>query len=406
MKRAVIHIGNLKTGTTAIQAVLRKLRPELARHQVFMPGLAANQPAHYEIEFELGKPAAEAPRFSKTLADIAAAPEGSTVLLTAETMMYVEPAVLKTVLEGVGVTDFTVICYLRPHISMMGSLYLQMVKGGIFRGPMSEHAGIIRTAPMHFLEVVRGFGEVFGKEAVICREFHRSVLADGSVVNDFWDVAGLPADLRAQAVAIETISNPTPTAEMAMLVRACTNFLYDHAPPEHRQGGAAATGATGEVRQTATKLFRQVARKESLLPGTKYQIPLTYQEAFNARFQDERRSFAETWFRQPASKTWLAETVAAPQPLLDLPAKLVRRLIDHVAGLLRAEGLSYTPDALARFAAELPIRREGGKEWVVTEDLARVFALAPEVAPEPARLSSLMQASALRKPNAKASVKA
>lgn len=53
MSRILIHAGNLKTGSTAIQAVLMRLRPELAQRGILMPGLGPNDRAHYKLATEI-----------------------------------------------------------------------------------------------------------------------------------------------------------------------------------------------------------------------------------------------------------------------------------------------------------------------------------------------------------------
>lgn len=390
MKRAIVHIGNLKTGTTAIQAVLRVLRPDLAARGVVMPGLKPTEPAHYAIGFEYERPADKAPRLAAILADIDAAPEDATILITAETLMYVPAAWIKQTLAAHGVGEVTVICYMRPHVSMMGSFYLQNLKNGIIRGPVSAHVGMVGNAPMHFLAVAADHLAVFGRDRVILREFHRSVLNDGSVINDFWDMAGLPADLRGRAIEIEQISNPTPSAEVALLLRAAANHMYDTATPQERLDLEYDANGTSPFRKANEMLFRVLSQAEASLGGSKFRLPVWLQEALETRFAAERARFAEANFRQPASRSWLAEPVEPPEPLRDLPAKPVRDAITEAARRLRKAGQPRAARGLEDFATLLPFATTDGTEVLRSSSLDEVYGLAPDTPPPQPKLARLM----------------
>ncbi len=390
MKKAVVHIGNVKTGTSAIQAVLRALRPQLAEAGVIVPGLKPTEPAHYAIWSEMNLPQGQAPRTARIFAETAAARDDQTVLITAETLMYVPPEWLKEQLEAAGCTSIRIILYVRPHISLLASFYLQNLKNGIIRGPVSDHLGMLRGHPVQFIQVTEACGAVFGADNVVVREFHRSVLQGGSIVGDFWDAADLPASLRQQAEKIEQINNPTPTAEVALLLRACSNWLYDSATEGERQQNEDAPDGTGYFRVATAALCRALMAHDAELPGTRFRLPVYLQHALNAQFRAERESYAATWFRQKPSPFWVDEPVEQPQPLHDLPAMAVKTSLKEAIVKLRLAEKSKAPQALITFRKKLPVVGEQPSRMIATGMLAATYNLADDVAPKDGALQRLL----------------
>ena len=390
LKKAIVHIGNVKTGTTAIQAVLRVLRPELALAGVLMPGLKPVEPAHYAIAKEWKLPKARTLRSALIFEDIAAAGADKTILMTAETLINVPAAKLKEKLVAAGCGSFKIILYVRPHISLLGSFYLQNLKMGIIRGPIGEHLGMLRGGAMQFLRVAEDYGQAFGRGNVIVREFHRSVLNDGSVVTDFSAMPDLPASLLQKAEQSEQIANPTPTAEIALILRACSNWLYNTAPPRVRLENEAAPDGTGSFRVTTAALFQALMAHKSDLPVTRFNLPVYLQQALNDRFRDERQAFAARWFAQKPSAFWVDEKIEAPQPLLDLPALTVKTALKDALVRLRKTEKSKVPQALMSFREALPIVGSAPNRKVATGSLAATFSLADDVPPKDAALKRLL----------------
>lgn len=390
MKKAIVHIGNVKTGTSALQAVLRVMRPDLERSGIIMPGLKPNEPAHYAISIEMGQPAEKALRRAQIWADITHAADDKTFLITAETLMYVPALWLKEKLEACGVGSFKIILYVRPHISLVGSFYLQNMKNGIIRGPVSEHLGMLKGAAIQFMRVAEDYANVFGHDNVIVREFHRSVLHDGSILGDFWDMAGLPASLRERAEATEQINNPTPSAEVALLVRACSNWMFSSATPQEVAENEAAPNGQGYFRLATGALFRSLAAHAKDLPDTRYRLPVYLQEALNARFQTERERFAATFFREKPTMFWVDEEVRPQDPLKDLPAPVVKIALKQAIQKMRNTEVRGGPQALIAFREQLPQIGTAPDRKIPIASLAETFGLADDVPPKDAVLQRLL----------------
>ncbi|NBZ87643.1 hypothetical protein [Stagnihabitans tardus] len=351
---AVVHIGNLKTGSTAVQLVLRSLRSELAARGVIMPGLGKNLTAHYGIRHDI-EAGGEQPFLTLMRQEIAAAPAGSRFLITAEPLIHVPPQTLARVLSEIGCHDVSLLCYLRPSVAMLGALYLQSAKMGHRRGPISAHLDMLSEPPVQFMAAMARFAEVFGKDRMTLREYHPKALADGSVVADFWDMAGLPADLRARAIALETRANPSPTAEVTAVMRACAMALYAGASEAERAEVEGAPYVFSTMAQSMRLIWAEVAAKAARIGGSRFRLPIYIQEAMNARFETERAAFARQWFQVPATDDWLHEPVVAPQPLSDIAAApVVEALGTALPKLIQADKPTMAA-SLETFIAGLPI---------------------------------------------------
>ena len=293
MSRTLIHAGNLKTGSTAIQAVLMRLRPKLAERGVMMPGLEAGDRAHYKLAHEtkltgqaVGGPATRQMRVRLKKRD-----PSEVTLLTSETFMSSSPKELHDLMASARVKDPTILFYVRPHASLIASLYLQHIKTGIYMDSIEDrltHLG--RLAAIMFIERIEHYSTVFGKGALMVREFSRDRLVDKSIVADFWKAFQLPEDLFAQALATEEVRNPTPTQEVALLVRA----IGLHMQAQKSSGWTKAGGQT-----LALSFFRNLSRQSPDLPGTQFRLPLAVQESMAAAWDSPRAAFASRWFSEP-----------------------------------------------------------------------------------------------------------
>ena len=368
--RTLAHIGNMKTGSTAVQMVLRDLRGELAARGVIMPGLVPGDIAHYGIRHDVAEGGAQ-PFLQRMRSDIAAAPKGSRALVTAEPLIGLAPEEVAQALAQAGCADVTLLCYVRPQIAMMGGLYLQTVKTGFRRGPVSDYLEMLGHAPVQFMAALDGFARVFGEDRILVREYNPAALIGGSVVADFWDMAGLPPDLRAKALALETRANPTPKAEVALLMRSLATRVLAEAPEEER-ASALRNYVLSSISASMRQIWSVVAEHSPRMGGRPYRLPLYMQEAMDAHFAPQRADFARRWFRAAPTEAWLHESVIAPEPLVDLAALPVTEALEASVVKLNAQGKAGIAASVTGFLRDLPIRG----------DQLSIAALAEPLAPE------------------------
>ncbi len=218
MSDIVFHLGDRKTGSTAIQYAL-------ASGAVQAPGLRIGYTApinHIPLASSLTRPDEarfRAQRFAKAL-EPARAGTADVTIISAEHFEMVDPAVLRDALD-VHAPDlagrFRFVAYVRPHAERIVSTYAERVKQGHFLGTMDQlflrmrKRGTFLYAP-RFARWRAVFGPAFTLRPMI-----RDRLHDRDVVRDFMHVAleGAPFDLVGPPAANESL-----TLEDLALLRA------------------------------------------------------------------------------------------------------------------------------------------------------------------------------------------
>ena len=182
MKRAFLHIGLSKTGTTAIQTSLSESRQTLSHNGVLYPGTEVDHalllptfhqlgPDHYRYR-NAGVSPADAQRQSSAFVEmLTKEAEGFSgdLLLSSEYLQNMNPAAwekLKSFIEGLGYEPH-VICYVRHPVSHATSSIQQNVKMGF--KPLEEQLTTPNwpRARPHLQPVLK----VFPKDNVHLRRF-------------------------------------------------------------------------------------------------------------------------------------------------------------------------------------------------------------------------------------------
>jgi hypothetical protein len=362
-----IHAGNHKTGTTAIQRVLREMRPRLARKRVIMPGLDDTDAKHAEVNHELSAdpPPARSPRLDRILDNIRAAGPGTRHLLTNETFIGVDPQRMRSALAPADAARTMVYFYVRPHAGLLVSLYLQSVKNGrVWEGPEDFVSNKEEKAAFHFMDAIDGYGRVFGTEDVFVREFARDRLIDGSIIADFWDFLDLPARMLPRALAVADVANPTPKTEVAEILRALTTHF-------RRLGGRKPSLASKAAVFATFRAFNETAPD---LPGTPYRLTVDLQTRLADLYQERRRDFAGRWFHKPPSDGWLTEPVSAPLPPVDPPREVIATVFARARERNGARRLTAQADLMQDWLARAPTRTEAGVTVIPIDGLVAHFA--------------------------------
>ena len=214
MTKIVCHIGDHKTGSTAIQSTLangsftvpdtslvyaRTCRPER--------GIA-----HFQFSgaLEAGRRKAVA-KFLAALATEIAQTKPDVIVLSSEGFEGQKPEEMKDALtRGLADVDheLQIIAYVRPHAARILSSFAERVKIGLFTGTLEEFSQRSkRTGRFKYVPRFQGWRDAFGASFVL-RPMVRDHLRDRDVVSDFLNIAldGADYSLQAAPSANESLS--------------------------------------------------------------------------------------------------------------------------------------------------------------------------------------------------------
>lgn len=343
MRLIQIHAGLHKTGTTAIQHTLARLAPDLAAHGVALPWFGNRGHWHHALAGFATDPDRTAEAWGK-LARRVARTDAQRIVLSSEHFIGADPVALRYALTRLGEARVQIHLYLRPHIALYTSLYLQRVKAGAVSAGPIDVADAYATAPeFDYVPVIAQFTEVFGAAAIRLREFDPARFVGGSLIADLWDFLDLPADLLDAATeGGDMIVNPTPTAEQSLLLLALAARLR------------AARGLVQDPQplRRALSLLHDALRNRDGGASTAYILPMRLQHAIKAQCETARAALAPRLDR-PASAGFLSEPLARPGPLAPIPYATAIDSLTATAQGLRDRDLPDWAAATERFAARL-----------------------------------------------------
>lgn len=343
MRMIQIHAGIHKTGSTAIQHRLARLVPDLAAHGVALPNFGSRGQRHHALAGFATDPEGTEWAWDKLARNLRRS-GAERVLLSSEHFIGADPEVVKTALERLGPHQPRFHFYVRPHVGLYTSLYLQRVKAGAaVVAPTNFAESYSQGAEFDYVPAIERYIEVFGPDAVRVREFDPDRFEGGSLIADAWHVLDLPPDLLAKAVGEgDTIVNPTPTAEQAVLLIALARRLR----------GAMDRGADPQPIRRA--LWTLLTDLRARLPegGSPYRLPLALQRAIAAHTEPARAAFADRLDR-PASPAFLSEPLHAPEPMGPIPFEAARAGVAAATTTLRKGGWDDLATVTDRFAADL-----------------------------------------------------
>lgn len=245
-RRAVIHIGTEKTGTTTIQRVCAERRAELRQagfHYATSPGVNWDrwQSNHYALAmhaigeendrsrelYALFGKGSDTPRvmqefdesFSAEMAWLPA--ECGTVIFSSEfchsrMVSSDEIARLKGFLDQY-FSEYEIIIYLRRQDRVAASHYTTRLKNGEAPSRMIPRPQEVDYAYYDYHGVLDRWASVFGEAALRPRIFSPSHLHDRDLIADFSLVAGIPGDVLPRGERRENAS--LSTAAQAFLLR-------------------------------------------------------------------------------------------------------------------------------------------------------------------------------------------
>lgn len=254
MKRAVIHIGTHKTGTTTIQKTLFSARSKLLSDtQILYPSIHANQSDHLGTIF-LDKPprrlqmrgldttdessvARLQERFRASLEADLAAPNWHTLVISAELLCLFDPKAVARFIEWLTeyVSIISVVAFVRHPVDWARSAVQQRLKGGATLDYLYENMPV-----PEWRENFTPWLDAVGLERFRLVSFNEA-RENAGIVASFCDAAGLPHE------TIRSLASPIPAAnesislEAALLLDSLNRqqplFIDGKLSPERRRYG-------------------------------------------------------------------------------------------------------------------------------------------------------------------------
>ncbi len=186
VQQLIVHIGDPKTGTTAIQHVLRNGAYNLDSPSIFygasqhcnkLTHMIAQKKAYTDEQIvQQWKP------FSDTYNNSSA----SIGILSAESFTPCDPARVERIINKLFINssaDVRVVCYLRPHYDALLSRYVQHIKNGQFTGDLIEYYEVIKTS-LFYAQRLKKWRNSFNNFELFV--YDKEVLYDQDSVSDFF----------------------------------------------------------------------------------------------------------------------------------------------------------------------------------------------------------------------------
>jgi hypothetical protein len=209
MARILLHIGLMKTGTTALQETLYENREQLLTQGVLYPSSNVFQSRHVQLVWscvtdQLGsfaKAKYAGTTTSDCIQDIQDELQSSgatTCIISAEDFSLYEPGRFAPIIDAFR-ADLMVIVYLRRQTEMIESMYKQLLKGMGITERFDEflekaiEGARAGASPLDYNHFLRSWSELVGADRLVVRVYDRVARYD--IVGSFLEAAGLVMSL-------------------------------------------------------------------------------------------------------------------------------------------------------------------------------------------------------------------
>lgn len=303
-RKLVLHVGDCKTGSTAVQNMLARGAYRIPGQTVFYP----QNLRHGQLARSLNAaPHLVKARWSRAR-DLLGAQDWDLAILSTELFEFTPPERLQdavtTYLSDV-VDEVTVLGYIRPHASRLTAHYCENVKLGLVDTDLDAFAeGFHRQGTLHYSKRLSKWAAVFGDQLHV-RPYLRDHLHQGDICHDV-----LRTVLGHQNFTIDPAQggrNETLSVEDVTMLRWIQRQL--------RQAGIDEMGRIRFGNQFA-ELSRQVSKVGS---ATRLQIHQDLMTRYSAGWLADAQTLDATWFGgtgfADAVDTAQAEALQTPVPL-------------------------------------------------------------------------------------------
>jgi len=222
-----IHIGQPKTGTSAIQTFLKANRQQLG-------SLGYTYPQHCHHLDQPWKGDVKSVRIAHHVwTDIKSqAAETSTHFILSNEglgeILFTQPGVARDIISLLGQRPIKIILYLRRQDLHLESYYRQLVRGHKFVTPFAPTAidRMVYPGYYDYAQHVRSLESQFGRENVILRVYDKNTFVDGNLAKDFCQAMDIPWD--DSFIIPPKEDNPSIDARLTKLLLAANASIPEH----------------------------------------------------------------------------------------------------------------------------------------------------------------------------------
>lgn len=200
----IIHIGTMKTGTTALQKALLENRQALSRTGLLYPESGLNRAKHDHFVWSCRPPELLGPRgqreYNKKSLDELLKEAAREIemarprfcVLSAEDFSFFPPAHFKPLFNRL--PDYRVVIYLRDQKALVESMYKQLVAFGGMTSSFSDFLssalsnGRAGSCDLDYYDLLDRWAKVVGKERLLVRTYAGDVKKN--IVKDFFAAIG------------------------------------------------------------------------------------------------------------------------------------------------------------------------------------------------------------------------
>ncbi|MDF2234127.1 hypothetical protein P2H44_16315 [Albimonas sp. CAU 1670] len=304
--RLLIHLGDCKTGTTAIQNVLKQGAWSSEGIDWVYP-VDPERLHNCNLASCLYKPKMKkfrGPRWKKVNRRLKRS-EADLGILSGEWFEFVDPEILDRILRR-WIPDLAeearLIAYVRPHAERVLSSFQERTKLGQYEGSLAEfHERVLEHGRFLYAERLRKWRAVFGDRYEV-RPMVRDRLKDGDVVRDFLDFAveGAAFELDETAAAGKSANESLSVQDLAWLRALHRNSKL---PPQ--------------VGRRAARALQTDGRR-----GEKLRLDRALLERMRAAYLADARTLDAEFFGGEAEGPMAAAFDRAAESALDAPQDL------------------------------------------------------------------------------------
>jgi hypothetical protein len=235
MTEYILHIGLMKTGTTALQEGLSSMRGIIVKEGVIYPASNTFQSRHVQLVWScvvdlLGAYARSKYSGIKTqqalleIQNEVTSANARTCIISAEDFSLFNPSRFRPIIEHMGVS-YKVVVYLRPQHEMIESMYKQLVKGAGIKDDLDDFVSKAISnrragaTPLDYQKFLSEWSEATDSNRIIVRTYGESARND--IVRDFLETVGL----RIPGGIIQSRANTSIEGPYIQFLRSVNEYL-------------------------------------------------------------------------------------------------------------------------------------------------------------------------------------
>jgi hypothetical protein len=340
MTKLVFHLGDMKTGSTAIQTALSSKRWTCDSVRLLYPH--GTKVSHITFAQSLSGRVDDSKTeklVGEILDEIYDTP-ADVAVISAEHFENVDPNVLKAVIEKYMpemLAEARFISYVRPHADRFASTFAERVKTGYFAGTLSELQAVLhQRGTFVYTPRFLSWRAVFGS-AFELRPMMRDLLFRNDVVADFLQFA-----LQTEDFTLD--DTPDANESLSLENLAIVRQLHLRLSEGHR--------FVQNYQSTVGRAFARRMNESAYRDGTKVRIHKGLAEIVRAQYAEDAAALDAAFFKgtpmtdalnaAPSKAVEAEQSVRIEDHFSDREQYLINTFIDQTAVLVNAD-----PDFLA-----------------------------------------------------------